>query len=361
MHSVIAAPVSLRAEVIQLAQNLGFCAVGFARADRPLDRDFDRYQAFVAAGFAGELSYLTQNVQARKTLAGSEILPGAKSVICLAASYARSTVAADPPLPQQIARYARGRDYHNVVRKKLRKIVRLIKQRMPGERARTLCDVEPLLERAWAARAGIGFIGKNGLLIVPKSGSMVVLGEVVTTVDFEPDDPQIERCGSCRLCLDVCPTNAFAAPWQLDPRKCVSYWSIEVPELPPPELLDALSDRLFGCDDCQTVCPYNRADVTADSPWSIPLDILHSMELDDVLTLDEKAFETMLMGSPLKRATLAGLQRNAVFVAAGRLRRDRSDPRATRALALAENHHHPLVRQAWLLVKGDAATEVRHD
>lgn len=338
---------ALKEEIVRLSEALGFVAVGFARADQPLERDFERFEAFVDAGLAGELTYLTTAREARRALFTDDILPGAKTIVCFATSYARGAAeeAADPPLFQRIARYARGRDYHNVVRKKLRKVAKLIKQRVPGAGARPLCDVEPVLERAWAARAGVGFVGKNGIVIVPRRGSFVLLGEVVTTVEMPPDEPMTERCGSCRACLDACPTDAFAAPWILDPRKCISYWSIEVPEVAPPAIAAALGDHLFGCDACQTACPYNRREEGACT-WSSPLPTARLHDVDDLLALDASGFETAFSGSPMQRATLPGLQRNAVFVAAARLRRDPTDGAAARAIDLAERHPETLVRGA---------------
>ncbi|MBX3220048.1 MAG: tRNA epoxyqueuosine(34) reductase QueG [Labilithrix sp.] len=197
--------------------------------------------------------------EARRRLDGEHVLPGARTVICLARRYART--AEDGPdvaaTAQRIARYARGRDYHNGMRKKLRKLAALTRTLGDDVRARPLCDEEPVLERAWAARAGLGFVGKNGLLIVPGVGSFVLLGEVVTTLAIEPDPPIAERCGSCTRCLDACPTSAFEAPFVLDPRRCVAYLTIEHRGAIDDALRPGVGAHLFGCDDCQTVCPFN--------------------------------------------------------------------------------------------------------
>ena len=207
---------TLDARLVAEANRLGFDAVGFARADVPLGADFAHYESFVAHGMHGEMQWLADLPEARKRLDGEHILPGAKTVVCLARRYGR---AADPDGP--IARYARGRDYHNGMRKKLRKLAAFARTLGAGVTARPLCDQEPILERAWAARSGLGFVGKNGLLIVPGAGSFVLLGEVVTTLSLDDEaygTPMRERCGTCTRCLDACPTQAFRAPFVLDPR-----------------------------------------------------------------------------------------------------------------------------------------------
>src|ERR1019366_930024 len=247
------------------ARELGFDAVGIAGADLSLDRDIERYDAFVGAGMHGEMAWLARHREARASLDGSEILAGAKSVVCLARRYQRPPRQErdDAATAQNIARYARGRDYHGFLRQRVRRLAAFIRTlgtataaARPAE-ARPLCDDAPVLERAWAARAGPGFVGKNGLLIVPGVGSMVLLGEVVTTLRLDLDDAMVERCGSCRRCLDGCPTQAFAAPFVLDPRRCISYLTIEHRSSVEPALREAVGEHLFGCDDCQTVCPFN--------------------------------------------------------------------------------------------------------
>jgi epoxyqueuosine reductase len=262
------------------------------------------------------------------------ILEGARTVICVARRYDRPAEeeARDAPLAKSIARYARGQDYHNTVRKKLRKLAAFVRTLRPidmsdkgteGEsvQARPLCDDAPILERAWAARAGLGFVGKNGLLITPGLGSFVLLGEVVTTLRLEPDSAVPDRCGACTLCLEACPTDAFVAPRVLDARKCISYLTIELRGPIPEELREPVGDRLFGCDDCQTVCPWNAqgsakrarngpAETRVFSPhprWS-------ETATKDLVELDEERFVEVSHGSPLRRATRDGLARNAAIV-----------------------------------------------
>lgn len=314
--------MSLGEIVRQRARMLGLEHVGFARADRPLVVEHARYARFIDRGLHGVMDYLATDVDARRTLDGPAILPGARSVVCVARPYARSPAAeaTDPDVARLIARYARGQDYHNHFRKKLRLLAKFIRTLGEGVRARPLCDVEPILERAWASRAGVGFVGKNGLVIVPGTGSFVLLGEVVTTLELEPDSPMAGRCGSCTRCLDACPTSAFDAPFVLDPRRCVAYLTIEAAPETDTKRTD-LGDHLFGCDDCQTVCPFNRTEApSAEStrPFT-PHPRWDDVDLGDVACLDDATFGRLTEGSPLGRATRRGLARSAIRVARARL------------------------------------------
>jgi epoxyqueuosine reductase len=342
-----------RERIVAEAKRLGFEAVGFARADVPLDADYERYQAFVASGKHGEMSWLASLPEARRGLDGEHVLAGARTVICLARRYGRprEDELADPATAQTIARYARGRDYHNGMRKKLRKLAALVRSLGDDVRARPLCDEEPVLERAWAARAGLGFVGKNGLLIVPGVGSFVLLGEVVTTLALESDPPIPERCGACTRCLDVCPTSAFDAPFVLDPRRCVAYLTIEHRGSVEVSLRPGIGEHLFGCDDCQTVCPFNAARgrrasseidarFSADPRWA-------EADVRDLLALDDAAFVRLREGSPVGRATRAGLARNAAMILG-----NRGDETAIPALESARSDHDSaVVREAaaWAL------------
>lgn len=349
----LAKTVSMRERIVSEAKRLGFEAVGIARADQPLDQDFERYGAFLADGKHGEMSWLAAVPEARRRLDGQHILLGARSVVCLAARYGRTEAEekGDSEMARLIARYARGRDYHNGLRKKLRKLAAFVRSLADDVRARPLCDEEPVLERAWASRAGLGFVGKNGLLIVPGVGSFVLLGEVVTTLELEPGAPMAERCGSCTRCLDACPTHAFEAPFVLDPRRCIAYLTIEHRGPIEENAREGVGDHLFGCDDCQTVCPFNAARARCatseldarfrpDPRWE-------TVHLEDLLSLDEEAFDRLRAGSPVGRATRVGLARNAAIVLG-----NRKDGRGREALEKARGEHDcELVRQAaeWAL------------
>ena len=333
-------PVAAR--IRQRASELGFGLVGFASAADPPAEHYQRYREFIGAAMHGEMTYLERHAEARERVDTAAILAGARTVVCVASPYARPLAEerTDPPLAQTIARYARGRDYHGHLTKRLRKLADFVRGLAPGAEARALCDTAPVLERAWAQRAGLGFVGKNGLLIVPGQGSHCLLGEVVTSVAVEEaalGSPQAERCGSCRACLDACPTDAFVAPYVLDPRRCVSYLTIEARSVPPPALRQQLGEHLFGCDDCQQICPHNHASVGASEglePYR-PLPRWSSLSLEELCSWDEEGFRRGTEGSPLRRAGRAGLARNALLVA-GAQARGPAGPRQRAAVELLE-------------------------
>jgi epoxyqueuosine reductase len=337
------------AKVRREAIRLGFDAVGFAAADSDVGVAWDRYREVSAEGFFSDLPYVDEHAEVRRRLDGPSILPGAKTVICLARRYHRD---GDPEggLVPHIARYARGRDYHNGLRKKLRQLAVFVRGLGEGIDARPMVDDVPVLERAWAARSGLGFIGKNGLLIIPGQGSFVLLGEVVTTLSLPAGDPLAERCGSCTRCLDACPTNAFPRPFVLDPRRCIATLTIERRTAAPLELRAAIDDHLFGCDDCQTVCPFNatRPPAAERTEMFAPLARWQERDLADLLRLDEATFARDAEGSPLFRATLPGLIRNAIVVAANTRRVDLRP-----LVALLTEHADPSVRElaTWALAE----------
>lgn len=312
--------LALRDQIVAFAKATGFDAVGIARADAPLTEEYARYESFLAQGFHGEMEFLERHREERRRIDHPRMLRGAKTVLCFASSYKRTDEAQDPPFAQTIARYARGRDYHNFVRTRLRKVSNYLRGMKDPEgqpvRTRTLLDQEPILERAWAARSGLGFVGKNGLIIVPGLGSMLLLGEVITTLDLPVGNPVAERCGSCTRCLDACPTEAFPEPWVLNASKCISYQTIERKTAPTEEESRLFGDHLFGCDDCQTVCPFNgyketRANET--HPF-LPLERWQTTTLETAAELPEAEWDVFSIGSPLRRAGLEKVRRNALRV-----------------------------------------------
>jgi epoxyqueuosine reductase len=337
------------------ARRLGFEIVGIARADSPLTDDFARYEAFLDAGHHGDMAYLEADREVRRSLDGPGMLEGARSVVCVARSYKRSDAELDSDrgLASSVAQYARGQDYHNGLRKKLRKLAAYVRGLGDGISARPLIDDAPVLERAWAARAGLGFVGKNGLLIVPGHGSFVLLGEVVTTLELDADDPIPGRCGACTLCLDACPTAAFPSPFVLDARKCIAYLTIEAKSVAPAPLREAIGTHFFGCDVCQRVCPFNRGRSEGNDlrPFR-PQAELEALTLDEVLSLDEERFARLKAGSPIGRPGRDGLRRNAAIALGNRgevgdrltLQQHRDDPSAEVreavrwALAMLDEH-----------------------
>ncbi|MCC7541881.1 MAG: tRNA epoxyqueuosine(34) reductase QueG [Deltaproteobacteria bacterium] len=331
-------------EVVDRGLALGFDRVGIARAE-PLSPEGERLRAWIASGKHGQMAWMAENVDVRCDPTQPGMLDGAASVVVCALAFARPS---DVVPKTRIARYARGHEYHNVVRKKARRLAAWL--RSMGHRARPLVDDAPVFERAWAQRAGIGFVGKNCMLIVPGLGSHVFLAEVVTDAALEPTEPASERCGSCRLCLDACPTSAFDSAWQLDARRCVSYATIEHRGPIADEIRPGIGDHLFGCDDCQDVCPFNKTSIAdlqrsnafaPDPRWNAPPESL--------LGLTEEQFLQLTLGSSVRRATRESLVRNACIVLGNTGNRDHV-PALRRT---AETDDSPVVREAaqWAITR----------
>lgn len=331
---------SLKAELAARARQLGFVRVGVARAE-PLAEEGERLRAWLAAGRHGGMGWMERTADVRIEPRHDGMLPSARSVVVLVAPYARDPVPVGPE-PGRVARYARGRDYHGVLHQRARKLVALLRER--GHEARAAVDALPVFERAWARRAGVGFIGKNCCLIVPGLGSHVFLAVLVTSAALEPDSPVPERCGSCRLCLDACPTRAFEGPRELDARKCISYLTIEHGGPIPEALREPMGDWIFGCDDCQDVCPFNRTALPPPEltePYA-PHDRWRELRAEDLLRMDEASFARTFEGSPVKRPGCEGMARNAAVVLG-----NRGDRRHLPVLReAAARHRSPTVREA---------------
>ena len=294
------------------ARALGFVRMGVARAEE-LCEEGARLRAWLEAGRHGEMAWMERTAEVRNDPRHDGMLPSARSVVVLVAPYAR-----DPspvgPAPGRVARYARGRDYHNVLHKRLRKLVAHLRDL--GHEARAAVDSMPVLERAWAQRAGVGFVGKNCCLIVPGLGSHVFLACIVTSAELAPHAPMAERCGSCTLCLDACPTRAFEGARELDARRCISYLTIEQRGAIPEPLREGVGDWAFGCDVCQDVCPFNR---TALPPPELTEPFAPASRWVDhdaaaFVAIDEATFARVAEGSPIKRAGRDGMARNAAVV-----------------------------------------------
>jgi epoxyqueuosine reductase len=302
---------SLTADVKRLGLELGFARIGIAAAE-PLAPEAERLRAWLANGYHGTMEYMQRTAAVRVDPGHAGMLPEARSVIVLAAAYGRS--AAQGPGPGRVARYALGRDYHDVLHRRLRGLTKLLRE--CGHAARAAVDSMPVMERAWAERAGIGFIGKNCCLIVPGIGSHVFLAAVITSAALQADERMRERCGECRLCLDHCPTGAFAAPRVMDARRCISYLTIEHRGSIAEELRPAIGDWIFGCDACQDVCPYNRAARANQATCAefAPSPALGAAFAERLLGMDDAAFADFARGSALRRTKREGMARNAALV-----------------------------------------------
>ena len=332
--------LELTERVKAASDEAGFARVGVAKAGR-LEEESGYLDAWLAEGREGQMAWMADTAEVRKDPRDANMLAECKSVIVMAAPYAHGHGYEGPP-PARVAKYALGRDYHNVLTKKARRVAKGLQD--AGYVARVAVDSKPVFERAWAERAGVGFIGKNCCLIVPGIGSHVFLACIVTTAPLRPDMPIERRCGSCTLCLEACPTRAFVEPRSLDARRCISYLTIEHRGEIPEAYRRGIGPWLFGCDVCQDVCPYNQtAGATSRSMAAFERgDRWDGIEAPQFLQMSEDAFRTWSEGSPLKRAQREGLARNAALVLGNR-------GEAIHLPVLdeaASDHPSPVVRQA---------------
>ena len=330
------------------ADELGLGLVGVASVER-FRRGERVAQERRRSGLMGQLPWYTEE-RIRRGARPRELLPGARSIISVAISYLPQSMSQDEapgPLRGRVARYAWGRDYHNVLKKRLRRLGAMLEERLGRPiRRRVYVDDGPMLDREVALRAGIGFFGKN-TNILTGIGSWVFLGQIITDLELPPDQPSGKSCGACTACMPACPTGAIVAPYVIDSNRCIAYLTIEHRGPIPLELRAPMGDRVFGCDICQEVCPVNvtRGHPSGEPAFRAP-QAFSVLDLTEVLALDEEAFRVQFLGSPIRRATRVGLQRNACVVL-GNL----GDRAAIPALARALRDGDTLVRghAAWAL------------
>jgi epoxyqueuosine reductase len=276
-----------------------------------------------------------------------EMVPGARSVVCLGTDYYQPTSESAEPLRGRFASYARGDDYHDIIKKRLFALWDYMRAEAGGEVAgRVYVDTAPVLERELAQRAGLGWWGKNTCLINKRGGSYFFLAEIVSTLELEADEPATDHCGTCTRCLDACPTDAFPGPYVLDATRCISYLTIELKGAIPRDLRQGMGNWVYGCDICQDVCPWNRKAEPADEPAYQSRPGLDQPDLREWIALDRDAFNEKFRRNPAKRPKRRGLLRN-VAVALG----NSGDRRAVPALVLALSDEELLVRghAAWAL------------
>ncbi|HEX7186489.1 MAG TPA: tRNA epoxyqueuosine(34) reductase QueG [Thermoanaerobaculia bacterium] len=297
---------------------------------------------WLARGDQAGMGYLARRIEAR--LEPARVVPGTRSVLCVAFQYPDMEPEGD--LWPRVARYARGLDYHNVMQDRLKVLEARIAGAFPGTVSRRYVDTGPVLERELAARAGLGVPGKNTNLLHPEAGSWFLLGEIFLSLDLAPDVPLADLCGSCTRCLEACPTGALPEPYRLDSNRCISYWTIEHRGPFPPEARERVGDWVFGCDICQEVCPWNTAPEGVVHPELELPPQRAELDLAGLLRLSRDEYVERFRGSPMKRAKLEGLQRNAA-VAMG----NRGGRRYVAPLAEVLSEGAPLVRghAAWAL------------
>jgi epoxyqueuosine reductase len=362
---------TLECRIKEQAHALGFELVGIAPAT-PAD-GFERMREWLNQGYAGEMAYMYRQAEAR--LHPNSILPEVRSVVMVGMNYADGLVGwvesseptndsnggfrrLHPPYrtakdsnyrTAEVARYARGEDYHKVLWQKLNQLLEWIQHEAPGCRGRGVVDTAPLLERDFARRAGLGWFGKNTMLLNKRLGSYFFLGALLLDLKLTADPAhEASHCGTCTACLDACPTQAFVEPGMLDSRRCISYLTIELRGPIPEELRAPMGDWLFGCDVCQEVCPWNRKAPPGIEPALQARDDLTAINLMELLSLSEEQFRKRFRGTALMRAKRRGLLRNAAIVLG-----NQGDPDALPVLRRALADPDPVVREAvqWAIEK----------
>jgi epoxyqueuosine reductase len=349
---------ALAAEIKQLGTSLGFTKVGIA--DVALEKDERHLNRWLELGRHGGMGYMARH--GAKRTRPAELVPGTVRVIAARLDYLPE------PMPEAlrvlgdatrayIARYALGRDYHKLLRRRLQRLAAKVEERAGPMGYRVFVDSAPVLEKALARNAGLGWIGKHTNLLDRQAGSWFLLGEIFTDLPLPADRPVAAHCGSCSACMDVCPTRAIVAPYELDARRCISYLTIEHKGSIPIEFRAAIGNRIFGCDDCQLVCPWNRyAKLTHESDFA-PRHGLDAADLVDLFAWTEEQWSQRTAGSALRRPGYLGWLRN-LAVALGNAP---PSARVHASLKARARHPSPLVREhvAWALARQNAATETR--
>jgi epoxyqueuosine reductase len=355
---------SIKDQLILFAREIGFDSCRVAACEPP--EHANEFRQWLDNHAHGEMHYMQRGEE--KRCDPQKVLPGAKSILVVALNYFQGAVEAgvSPATNQsaagtaalaatgRVARYAWGHDYHEVIAAKLDKIDEFL--RGFGGEQKCYVDTGPILERDYAARAGIGWHGKSTMLIDPRLGTWFFLGEILTTLELPPDEAQRDRCGKCDRCITACPTGAITAPHRLDARRCISYLTIELKGSIPVELRPMIGDRIFGCDDCLEACPWNRfAEVSRDSAFAARRSTI-GVSLRDHLSLDANEFRELFRDSPIKRIKRRGFLRN-VCVALGNVGTVEDLPALERALT----DHEPLIVEhaAWAIAQIKSRADCR--
>lgn len=294
-----------------ISKTLGFDFCGIAKAEK-LDDDARRLERWLHSGRHGNMKYMENYFDLR--IDPTKLVPGARSVITLLLNYSPSDVQRkDAP---QISKYAYGKDYHEVIREKLKVFLLMIKEKIGDVHGRGFADSAPVLEKSWAQKSGLGWIAKNGNLITRQQGSFFFIATLITDLELEYDDPFVkDYCGSCTRCIDACPTDAILNDKVIDGSKCISYFTIELKDMLIPEKMKGqFANKMFGCDICQDVCPWNRFSKPATEAAFTPLPQILNFTTSDWDVLTEESFKIIFKDSPLKRSKYAGIKRNLKFI-----------------------------------------------
>ncbi len=356
----------MKSELVQRALQCGFDECRITTAAPPSHAA--ELSQWLERGWHGEMGYLPR--QAAKRIDPQKVLPAAKSIICLAASYARfaeaETAAAYPKAQFRhgatiqgqvgaVARYARFADYHKIIARALRELTDWMQTTFPESASLSYVDTGPVQEKDLAQRAGLGFVGKHTNLINRGLGNWFFIAEIITTAQIEPDPPEPNRCGSCSRCMAACPTRAIPAPFQLDARRCISYLTIELKGAIPVELRPLIGNRIYGCDDCLAVCPWNRFAREGKLMRNFAKPELDGPDLIELLSLDERSFNSRFADSPIRRSKRRGLLRN-VCVALG----NTAGTEALADLKIAARDAEPLITEhaRWAIQQIEARAQL---
>ncbi|HEX4959120.1 MAG TPA: tRNA epoxyqueuosine(34) reductase QueG [Lacibacter sp.] len=295
----------------QFSKQLGFDYCGIAKAEL-LDEDAKRLEQWLNKGMHGSMQYMANHFDLR--IDPSKLVPGAKSVVTFMMNYYPSVKQVeDAP---KISKYAYGKDYHEVIREKLKALMKLIKENIGDINGRGFVDSAPVLERSWAVKSGLGWVGKNGNLISKQNGSFFFIATIICDLELEYDAPFVkDYCGTCTRCMDACPTNAILPNKVVDGSKCISYYTIELKDALIDESMKGKFDNwIFGCDVCQDVCPWNRFSKTTKEQQFTPITEILNLTTSQWEELSEETFRQIFKNSPLKRTKFAGIQRNLRFI-----------------------------------------------
>jgi epoxyqueuosine reductase len=292
------------------ANSLGFLSCGISKADF-LEEEAPRLEQWLNQKRHGSMSYMENHFD--KRLDPRLLVPGAKSVISLLLNYHTDQLQTDNEAPK-ISTYAYGQDYHFVIKEKLKKLMHFIQTEIGEVGGRVFVDSAPVMDKAWAAKSGLGWVGKNTNLISKKAGSFFFIAELILDLELDYDLPTTDHCGSCTACIDACPTEALIEPYQIDGSKCISYLTIELKDSIPTEFKNKMDNWAFGCDVCQTVCPWNRFSKPHSEPAFEPPNELLNLSKKDWEEMTEEVFDTVFKNSAVMRTKYEGLKRNIKFI-----------------------------------------------
>ncbi len=319
--------MSLTESIKHEATRLGFDVVGVARlsnkssswqasssladGESVSSQSYTRLKKWLDQGFQATMEWMGRSPERRSD--PEKVLPGCRSIVSVGLNYFTGHQSDECEGNGRIARYAWGKDYHNVFKSRLKQLEGIIQSLAPDAQTKWYVDTGPIMEKAWAQEAGLGWIGKHSNLVSPEYGSWLLLGEILTTLELEADSPGSDLCGSCMLCIQACPTEAIVDPYVVNAERCISYLTIEYrgqEEDIPSELKKKVGNRIFGCDDCLDVCPYNHNEVTTEESAFQPNTFMLGPSLSEILSLQPEEFQEQFQGSPIRRAKHQGLLRN---------------------------------------------------